>query len=140
MKLTTLAGATGVAVAICAVCGHAPGPIDSPPDSPVHSISAANYTSPGASNSSDPDVNRMMEDVRHAFTDPTTPAEDAELAAIHAKYGPFERQPGESGASWCHRQRLTSQAAGADISEMGCQVDDVNYPDPVLSPNAEEWH
>ena len=42
MKLTTLAGATGVAVAICAVCGHAPGPIDSPPETSAHSVTGDN--------------------------------------------------------------------------------------------------
>lgn len=73
------------------------------------------------------------------------PGEDELVAEINAKYGPAEREPGESGASWCHRQRLRTLAAGGGdhdtIKEMACQADGVNYPDPVLSPDAAtDWH
>jgi hypothetical protein len=73
------------------------------------------------------------------------PGEDELIQQIHDKYGPSEIMPGESGASWCHRQRLmTLMAGGGDpetIRQMGCQVDGVNYPDPVLSPDAAtDWH
>jgi hypothetical protein len=73
------------------------------------------------------------------------PGEDELIAEINTKYGPAGQLPGESGASWCHRQRLrTLMAGGGDpetIRQMGCQADGVNYPDPVLSPDAaDDWH
>lgn len=82
--------------------------------------------------------------VMKALTTPV-PGEDALVAQINAKYGGPGREPGESGASWCHRQRLRTLAAGGGdpdtIREMACQADGVNYPDPVLSPDAAtDWH
>lgn len=82
--------------------------------------------------------------VMKALTTPV-PGEDALVAQIDAKYGGPGREPGESGASWCHRQRLRTLAAGGGdpdtIREMACQADGVNYPDPVLSPDAAtDWH
>lgn len=136
MDITKLASAAGVAVAICAVCGHVPGQQSSPPQGAPTSVSSASFTDP----SPDPDADQATRDALKAITTPA-PGEDELVAAIHAKYGPSEIQPGESGASWCHRQRLMEQMAGGDISQMGCQVDGVNYPDPVLSPNAAtDWH
>jgi hypothetical protein len=133
MDITKLAGAAGVAVAICAVCGHVPGQQSSPPQSPA-SVSSASFTDPPP----DPGAGQAARDALKAITTPA-PGEDELVAAIHAKYGPSQRQPGESGASWCHRQRLMEQMAGGDISEMDCAVDGVHYSDPVLSPNAERW-
>jgi hypothetical protein len=136
MSVQGWAGAAGVAVAICAVCGHVPGQQSSPPQDNATSFSSASFTDPNP----DPGADQAARDALKAITTPA-PGEDELVDAIHAKYGPSEQQPGESGASWCHRQRLMEQMAGGDISEMGCQVDGVNYPDPVLSPNAAtDWH
>ena len=138
MSLQRWAGAAGVAVAVCAVCGHLPGPLD-PTSAPPSHLSTTNYVQ-DPTPSPDPGADQAARDALRAATTPV-PGEDELIAQIHAKYGPTERQPGESGASWCKRQRLMEQMAGGDISEMGCQVDGVNYPDPVLSPNAAtDWH
>lgn len=130
MDISKLAGAAGVAVAICAVCGHVPGQQSSSAQSPA-SVSSPSVTDPPP----DPGADQAARDVLKAITTPV-PGEDELVAAINAKYGPFERQPGESGESWCHRQRLREQMAGGELLE--CAVDGVNYhyPDPVLSPNA----
>lgn len=74
MKLTTLAGTAGVAVAICAVCGHVPGQFDPPPSEPTHtSVPAVNYTDTSTSGSVPPDPNFPCEDFSHGSPPVCTP-------------------------------------------------------------------
>jgi len=132
-----------VAVFAFAARNAGPAPAPTGPPATVPAVETTTTVTP-LPECPDNDDQCELHRVMTALTTPV-PGEDELVAQINTKYGGPDREPGESGASWCHRQRLRTLAAGdgdpATVREMGCQVDGVNYPDPVLSPDAAtDWH
>jgi hypothetical protein len=60
------------------------------------------------------------------------PDDDTAVACLVGKYGPEEMLPGESGRSWCDRQRKLWAGMGGETME--CGVDGQDYPPALGAP------